>query len=133
LITYHDEVRASIDSDNANRVDAMPEIHFRGEWTMYDRPGHIPGASNVPVSTLYDEAGRFRTDEELSQLFDTTDRQARTITYCGGGIAAAAEAFALVRLGFTDVAVYDGSLAEWAANPDNPMVVSPGGSGGPEG
>jgi thiosulfate/3-mercaptopyruvate sulfurtransferase len=131
LIAYQDEVRASIDTDDSYLIDAMPEIHFRGEWTMYDRPGHIPGATNVPVTSLYDETGRFRSGDELSQLF-ATDRQARTITYCGGGIAAAADAFAMVRLGYTDVAVYDGSLAEWAANPDNPMDVSPGGSGGPE-
>ena len=131
LIAYQDEVRASIDNDDSYLIDAMPEIHFRGEWTMYDRPGHIPGATNVPVTSLYDEAGRFRSGDALSQLFDT-DRQARTITYCGGGIAASADAFALVRLGFTDVAVYDGSLAEWAANPDNPMDVSPGGPGGLE-
>lgn len=26
-------------------------------------------------------------------------------------------------LGFTDVAVYDGSLDEWTSNPDNPMDI----------
>ena len=51
------------------------------------------------------------------------DRGTRTITYCGGGIAAAADAYVMTRLGFTDVAVYDASLQEWAANPDNPMDV----------
>ena len=51
------------------------------------------------------------------------DRQARTVTYCGGGIAAAADAFVLTRLGFTDVAIYAASLEEWTANPDNPMEV----------
>ena len=122
LFAYQDEVRATIDSNDANLIDAMPEVHYRGEWTLYDRPGHIPEASNVPVTSLFDEAGRFRSADELTQLLGT-DRQARTITYCGGGIAASADAFALVRLGFTDVAVYDGSLAEWAANPDNPMDV----------
>ena len=45
------------------------------------------------------------------------------ITYCGGGIAASADAFALIRLGFEDVAIYAASLEEWTANPENPMEV----------
>jgi thiosulfate/3-mercaptopyruvate sulfurtransferase len=75
---------------------------------------------NVPVTSLFDEAGRFRADADLARLFDG-DKDKRTITYCGGGIAASADAFALTRLGFTDVAVYAASLEEWAADPANPM------------
>ena len=52
-----------------------------------------------------------------------SDRNARSITYCGGGIAASSNAFIMTRLGFTDVAVYTASLQEWAADPANPMVV----------
>lgn len=122
LIAYQDEVRASMDSDTIYLIDALPGIHYRGEWTMYERPGHIPGAANVPVTSLFDEAGRFLPDDQLSQQFGS-DKQARTITYCGGGIAAASDAFALVRLGYTDVAIYDGSLDEWTADPDNPMDI----------
>jgi thiosulfate/3-mercaptopyruvate sulfurtransferase len=122
LIADQEEVRATIDNDTVILVDALPGIHFRGEWTMYDQPGHIPDAVNVPVTSLFDETGHFRKDEELSRLF-VGDRGKRTITYCGGGIAAAADAFVLTRLGFTDVAIYAASLEEWTANPDNPMKV----------
>ena len=111
-----------MDDENIRLIDALPEIHFRGEWTMYDRPGHIPGAVNIPVTSLFDESGHFRPDDELAALFQG-EKGTRTITYCGGGIAASADAFALTRLGYTDVAVYDGSLDEWTANPDNPMVI----------
>ncbi len=122
LIADQDEVRASIASDSIRLIDALPEMHYRGEWSMYDRPGHIPGAANVPTASLMDESGRFRPDDELAVLLGD-DRGTRTITYCGGGIAASIDAFAMTRLGFTDVAVYDGSLEEWLANPDNPMDV----------
>lgn len=122
LIADQEEVRASIDNDAVNLVDALPEIHYRGEWTMYNQPGHIPDAVNVPVTSLFDETGHFLTNIELSGHF-AGDREARTITYCGGGIAAAADAFVLTRLGFTDVAIYSASLEEWTANLDNPMEV----------
>ena len=45
----------------------------------------------------------------------------RIITYCGGGIAASSDAFALALLGRDDVAVYDASLSEWARDPTLPM------------
>ena len=49
----------------------------------------------------------------------------RAITYCGGGIAAAASAFAMVRAGYADVAIYPGSLEEWTKDPALPMVTGP--------
>ena len=114
---------ASIDDDAIRLVDALPAIHYRGEFTMYGRPGHIPGADNIPVTSLVDETGHFLSTDELAERIDG-DTARRTITYCGGGIAASASAFTLTRLGFEDVAVYAASLEEWTANPDNPMEIN---------
>ena len=122
IIAGQEEVRASIDNDAIRLIDALPAIHYRGEWTMYDQPGHIPGAINVPVTSLFDEKGRFRPVDELAALFGD-DKAKRTITYCGGGIAASADAFVLTRLGFKDVAIFAASLEEWTANPENPMEI----------
>jgi len=122
LIADRDEVFAAIDNSAVHLIDALPEASFRGEMTMYDRPGHIPGASNAPFTSLIDESGRYRPHDELAALFDG-DRNTRTIIYCGGGIAASSAAFTMTRLGFTDVAVYTASLQEWAVDPANPMVV----------
>jgi thiosulfate/3-mercaptopyruvate sulfurtransferase len=122
LIADRDEVFAAIDNSAVSIVDTLPEASYRGEMAMYGRPGHIPGAVNIPAFSLLDESGRYLPRGELSAIFDG-DRSARTITYCGGGIAASSNAFVMTRLGFTDVAVYTASLQEWAADPANPMVV----------
>jgi len=122
LIVDQDEVRASIGDDSVILIDAMTVEHYRGEWALYARPGHITGATNVPTTALFDESGKFRSQDELDVLFES-DRDTRAITYCGGGIAASADAFVMTRLGYKDVAVYAASLQEWAANPDNPMDV----------
>src|SRR5690606_37971698 len=45
----------------------------------------------------------------------------RTITYCGGGIAGSTAAFLLTLLGAKDVALYDGSMSEWAADASLPL------------
>ena len=117
-----DKVLAAIDDSAVSLIDTLPEAFYRGEQTLYARPGHIPGASNICAVDLLDESGRYRPHDELAAIFDG-DRNARTITYCGGGIAASSNAFIMTRLGFTDVAVYTASLQEWVADPANPMVV----------
>jgi len=125
LIADRDEVRAALGDESVTIVDSLPEAHFRGEMSLYERPGHIPGAVNVSVFSLLDETGRFRPGDELEWLFDM-NREDRAITYCGGGIAASANAFIMTRLGFTNVAVYAGSLQEWAADPANPLETGAG-------
>lgn len=122
LIADRDEVYAAISDENVHIIDAMPESHYRGEMVLYDWPGHIPTATNTPSSSLLDESGRYRAHDELADML-SSDPEDRTITYCGGGISASSNAFILSRLGFTDVAVYMGSLQEWTSDTDNPMEV----------
>lgn len=123
LIVGKDEVLAAISDDTVSIIDALPEAQYRGEMSMYARPGHITSATNVPVLSLINETGRYRPTQELEKLF-TGDRDSRTITYCGGGIAASANAFVMTRLGYKDVAVYAASLQEWAADESLPMEVA---------
>jgi len=125
LIADKDEVAASLGDESVLLVDAMSAPHYRGEFTMYARPGHIPGAVNMSALSLTDEDGLYRSNEELAGLI-AGDPDARTITYCGGGIAASADAFVLHRLGYKDVAVYAASLQEWTDNPENPMETEEG-------
>jgi thiosulfate/3-mercaptopyruvate sulfurtransferase len=120
-IAYRDEVFTATNDSDINIVDALPDAHFRGEFAMYDRPGHILGATNMPSSDLLDAEGYYRSIDELELVYDGDERSARVITYCGGGISASSVAFTMHRLGFSDVAVYMDSLQEWAADPDNPM------------
>jgi len=122
LIADRDEVLASLDDPAVRLIDTMPAEMYRGEMTLYARPGHIPGASNMNALDLLDKTGRFRPDDALAAMIGG-DRNARAITYCGGGIMASSNAFIMTRLGFTNVAVYTASLQEWAADPANPMVV----------
>ena len=92
----------------------------------YGRAGHIPGATNVPSGELTDpDTGLFRPADELAALFEGAgaDRNQRVVTYCGGGIAASNDAFILAMLGYRNVAVYDASMSEYAADPALPLVA----------
>ena len=125
------EVRAFVDSRGADGrclINALgPDQHSGADGGgTYGRPGHIPGATNVPAGRLLDpETGRYRPAEELAPLFEQAgaDTTQRVVTYCGGGIAASNDAFVLALLGYENVAVYDASMSEYAADPSLPLVV----------
>ena len=71
----------------------------------YGRPGRIAGSANVPAARLIDPAtNAFLPPASAGAQVrrgGAFDRE--VITYCGGGIAASATAFALVMLGHPDV------------------------------
>ena len=61
---------------------------------------------------------------ELRAVFaDALESPDPIVVYCAGGIAAASDALALALLGRDDVALYDGSLNEWSADADAPLVT----------
>ena len=105
---------------------ARPDEYAGRGPARYGRPGHIPSSVNVSFLGVLDpETHAYLPRERLEEQF----RQAgalqaeRVITYCGGGIASSSDAFLLTLLGVGDVAVYDGSLTEWAADPALPLVT----------
>lgn len=120
-------VREAIDDESCCLINALrPEDHAGDGLVKYGRPGRIPGSVNVPAvgdDAIVDAEDRtYRSREELRERFDAAGATGseRVIAYCGGGIAASSAAFALHLLGIDDVAVYDGSLAEWGRT-DLPM------------
>ncbi len=68
LIADRNEVLASINKDDVNIIDALPKPHYRGTMSMYARPGHISGASNVPATSLVDDTGRLLPRDALSLI-----------------------------------------------------------------
>lgn len=121
------QVAAALDDDATVLVAVLdPEI-YRGEREVFARPGHLPGSVNLPLGRIRDAAtGTLRPLAELRAVFAAAgllDPGVTPVTYCGGGIAATGVAHALALLGREDVAVYDGSLTEWSADPTRPLVV----------
>ena len=96
-----------------------------GETVYGNRKGHIMGAVSVPTQGLVDwDTGMFASAERMKAHFDRVGalKAERYITYCGGGGSATVDAFALLLLGHTNVALYDNSLYEWGADPSLPMT-----------
>lgn len=99
-------------------VDARSPSRFRGEEAEARpglRAGHIPNSLNVHYATLLNDDGTMKDEAGLRAAFEAggVDVTKRTITTCGSGVTAAIVMLALTRLGNQDVALYDGSWAEW--------------------
>lgn len=124
-LASREDVLAAIGDGATCVVNALTEGQHRGEGPpAYGRPGRIAGSVNVSARDIVDrETGAYLPAEELRRRFEGVGatRAERVITYCGGGIAACSDAFVLTLLGHEDVAVYDGSLSEWARDPSLPM------------
>ena len=82
---------------------------------------------NVPFASVVDpETQTYLAADALRSQLESVGATAasRVVTYCGAGIAASSIAFALALLGHDDVAIYDGSLSEWTADPSLPMETA---------
>lgn len=124
-VTKEQVERVTAGDVSAALVCGLPQDEFDGATGNRARPGHIPGSINVPAGRLVNrETNAFLPAEKLRVVFgpDLTDRP--VITYCGAGIAAAADALALTVLGHSTVAIYDGSLSEWSTDSAAPLSLT---------
>jgi thiosulfate/3-mercaptopyruvate sulfurtransferase len=127
LVADKAEVEQAIGDSGVCILNALPEAIHTGEMSPYGRKGRIASSLNVPTASLEDaQTGTFLPADALQTVFEASGVWAkdRIITYCGGGIAATHDTFALALLGKDNVAVYDASMSEWATDPDTPMETS---------
>jgi thiosulfate/3-mercaptopyruvate sulfurtransferase len=86
----------------------------------------MPGALNLHYDKLA-EGGRLVAAEKIRALFNeaNVDLSSPVTTTCGSGITAAVLLFALARIGKDDVAIYDGSWADWGSRSGAPIARGP--------
>ncbi|GGC50100.1 sulfurtransferase [Siccirubricoccus deserti] len=87
--------------------------------------GHMPGAANLPSSELLNADLTMKDPATLRALFEAegVTQERPVVTSCGSGVTACALALGLVRAGFPEPAVYDGSWTEWASRPETPKAT----------
>lgn len=121
---FRDEVIAAIGTKNL--VDVRSPDEFSGKilapahlpQEQSQRPGHIPGAINVPWSRAANEDGTFKSDEELTAIYAAAglDDSRETIAYCRIGERSSHTWFVLQELlGHKNVKNYDGSWTEYGS------------------
>ena len=120
MISGFEYIRENLDS--AKIIDARSPEEYDGSVVRAARSGHIPNAININWSLNLKPDGTFKSNEELSKLYDIP-LDAKIITYCQGAYRATNTFLALKKLGYTDVSVYLGSWGEWGNSMNLPVEV----------
>jgi thiosulfate/3-mercaptopyruvate sulfurtransferase len=136
---FRDEVVDAIGAKNL--VDVRSPDEFSGKilapahlpQEQSQRPGHVPGAVNIPWSKAANEDGTFKSDDDLAKLYGDAglDDGKATIAYCRIGERSSHTWVVLHELlGHTDVKNYDGSWTEYGSLIGVPIELGAGKAAG---
>ncbi|OPY38506.1 MAG: putative thiosulfate sulfurtransferase [Methanoregula sp. PtaU1.Bin051] len=126
IIGYEEFLRIK-DQAGVVLLDARPPVWYEGQGP-WAKPGHIPGAVNLPWKSLMEDKNKklLKPEEQIRKLAEaagaTPDKL--VICSCGTGREATNE-FLTFRwlLGYPKVVIFEGSFTEWISHPENPVVT----------
>lgn len=127
LVLSADQLQKRLNKPELTLIDARAEARFRGEVEPIDPvAGHIPGAQCAAFNENLGPDGRFLPVEQLKQRF-AEKLQGRPpeslVAYCGSGVTACHNLFALCLAGYPLGALYAGSWSEWITDPGREVAT----------
>lgn len=117
-----DEVKQAL-SHAVPLIDSRAPERYSGKNEPIDqKAGHIPGAYHVFWKNNLNANQQWKSLEQLQKHFSFLSANEQPIVYCGSGVTACVNVFALKRIGFRRVKLYIGSWSDWISYEDNPIA-----------
>lgn len=127
LLIDAEQLRKRLGDPALTLLDARAQPRFRGEVEPIDPvAGHIPGAQCAAFTDNLGAEGRFLPAEQLKARFATligTRKPEELVAYCGSGVTACHNLFALSLAGYPLAPLYAGSWSEWITDPARPVAT----------
>ena len=124
MLVSQEDVKARMGKAGTVLIDSREAPRYRGEVEPLDpKAGHIPGA----INRFWNEGKRadctWKSPEEQAERFAGLSKDDEIIVYCGSGVTATPNVFALQEAGFRNVKLYAGSWSDWSSDEGNPVAV----------
>lgn len=104
-------------------IDSRSPARYRGEQEPIDaKAGHIPGARLFNFQEVFEAPAKYLPTDTLQQYFSKVPQDASVAVYCGSGVTACVNLFALSQIGIQGV-LYPGSWSDWVSYQDNPIAT----------
>lgn len=127
MVLSADQLQQRLARPELTLLDARGLPRFRGEVEPIDPvAGHIPGASCAAFTDNLGPDGCFLPAAQLQQRFAEKLAQrspSELVAYCGSGVTACHNLFALCLAGYPLGALYAGSWSEWITDPQRAIAT----------
>ncbi|QLL13115.1 sulfurtransferase [Pseudomonas chlororaphis] len=127
LLLSAEQLQKRLGQPTLTLLDARAQSRFRGEVEPIDPvAGHIPGAQCAAFTDNLDSDGRFLPTDQLKKRFAAKlgERSpTELVAYCGSGVTACHNLFALCLAGYPLGKLYAGSWSEWITDPQRAVAT----------
>ena len=105
-------------------VDARVTAQYSGEKPKRGiRPGHLPGAVNLPAALFLQPDFTFVSDRRAAEIAAHLPRDRDLVLYCNTYMAGSLLQFNLARAGFDRIQAFDGSMLLYGKDLSRPLVT----------
>lgn len=127
LVLTAEQLAVRLGTADLTLLDARALPRFRGEVEPLDPvAGHIPGAQCAVFTDNLGNDGRFLAPTALRERFDKLRGERpleNLVAYCGSGVTACHNLFAMSLAGYPLAPLYAGSWSEWITDPARPVAT----------
>ena len=127
LLLSATQLQQRLGAGDLTLLDARALPRFRGEVEPLDPvAGHIPGAQCAVFTDNLGADGCFLAAEQLRARFDALRGKRPVeslVAYCGSGVTACHNLFAMSLAGYPLAPLYAGSWSEWITDPARPVAT----------